>query len=168
MPVLATLDVRLLRDRDVALIRAFDAPRRLVFAAHTKPNLVRRWLLGPPGWTMPTCEIDLWVGGCIRYVWRGPNGETMGMSGVFREVVPPERLVHTELFDEDWQGGGVETTTVFIEAAGKTTVTMTMRFASGEARDAALATGMARGMGQSYDRLAEILAEISEPKGTAT
>jgi uncharacterized protein YndB with AHSA1/START domain len=158
MPLDTILDVKLVGDREVALTRVFDAPRRLVFDAHTKPELVRRWLLGPPGWTMPTCEVDLRVGGRIRYVWRGPNGETMGMSGTFREVVPPDRLVHTELFDEDWQGGGVETTTVFVETAGKTTVEMTMRFASAEAREAALATGMARGMGQSYDRLAEMLA----------
>ena len=147
-------------DREVVVARAFDAPRRLVFDAHTRPELVQRWLLGPPGWTMPVCAIDLRVGGRIRYVWRGPDGSTMGMSGTYREIVPPRRLVHTEVFDEDWSGGEMLVTTEFAEKADATTVTMTIRFTSYAAREAAVATGMTAGMNQSYNRLAALLADM--------
>ena len=71
---IGTLDVTTPSDREVAMTRAFDAPRRLVFDAYTKPDLVRRWLLGPEGWSMPVCEIELRVGGAIRYVWRHSDG----------------------------------------------------------------------------------------------
>ena len=92
-------------DREVVITRAFDAPRELVFDCHTKPDLVRRWLLGPPGWTMPVCDIDLRVGGRYRYVWRGPDGEELGMGGIYRLIERPERIDTRELFDEDWTGG---------------------------------------------------------------
>ena len=83
--------------REVEIERDFDAPRRLVFDAFTKPELVQRCLLGPDGWTMPVCEIDLRAGGAYRYVWRKEStGMEMGMGGVFREVVRPEKLVATE------------------------------------------------------------------------
>ncbi|HEV2842730.1 MAG TPA: SRPBCC domain-containing protein [Chthoniobacterales bacterium] len=82
------------------MTRAFDATRDLVFDALTKPELVKRWLLGPPGWSMPICEIDLKVGGAYRYVWRHEDGREMGMGGTYREIVRPERLVNTELFDK--------------------------------------------------------------------
>ena len=109
---------------------------------------------------MPVCEIDLRVGGRIRYVWRGPDGSAMGMSGTYREIVAAGRLVHTEVFDEDWSGGEMLVTTEFAETADATTVTMTIRFTSSAARDAALATGMAEGMNQSYNRLAALLADM--------
>jgi uncharacterized protein YndB with AHSA1/START domain len=115
------VDVSTPGDREVVVTRVFDAPRELVFDAFTKPELVKRWLLGPPGISMPVCDIDLRVGGRFRYVWRLPNGNDMGMGGVFREIVRPERLVHTELFDEDWTGGETLTTTTFAEKRGKTT-----------------------------------------------
>src|ERR1700732_127058 len=90
-------------DREIVMTRALDAPRRLVFDAFTKPELVKQWLLGPPGWPMPTCEIDLRVGGVYRYVWRcDSDGSEMGMGGVYREIVAPERLVATEKFDQVW------------------------------------------------------------------
>jgi len=92
-------------DREIVMTRVFKAPRKLVFDAWTKPELVRRWLLGPPGWTMPVCEIDLRVGGAYRFVWLGQDGTTMGMGGVYREIVIPERIVNTQLFDQDWTGG---------------------------------------------------------------
>ncbi len=120
MPLTEGAAVKMSGDRAVVLTRTFNAPRRLVFDAHTRPELVRRWLLGPPGWTMPVCEIDLRVGGRIRYVWRGPDGSGMGMSGTYREIVPPRRLVHTEIFDEDWSGGEMLVTTEFAEKADAT------------------------------------------------
>ena len=80
-------------DREIRITRDFDAPRQLVFDAFTKPELVRRWLLGPPGWTMPICEIDLSVGGAYRYVWRKEGVSDMGLGGVFQEIVSPERIL---------------------------------------------------------------------------
>ncbi len=145
-------------DREIAMTRVFDAPRRLVFDAFTKPELVKHWLLGPPGWTMPVCEIDLRVGGAYRYVWRDANGKEMGMGGIYREIVPQERLVCTELFDEAWYPGESLTTTTLAEKDGRTTVTTTMLYVSQEARDAVLKSGMERGVAASYDRLERLLA----------
>src|SRR5688500_17262691 len=107
-------------DREILIARDFNAPRQLVFDAFTKPELVRRWLLGPSGWTMPVCEIDLRAGGAYRYVWRKEGVKDMGMGGVFREVVSPERIVATEKFDESWYPGEALNTTVFVEEGGIT------------------------------------------------
>ena len=145
-------------DRDVAMTRVFDAPRRLVFDAFTKPELIKRWLGVRAGWTMPVCEVDLRVGGAYRYVWRGAKGQDMGMGGVFREIEAPERIVATEKFDESWYPGEAVDTTVFVEQGGKTTVTTTVRYESKDARDAVLKTPMATGVAESYDKLAELLA----------
>jgi uncharacterized protein YndB with AHSA1/START domain len=154
-------------DHDLVMARMFDAPRALVFDAFTKPDLVKRWLLGPPGWSMPVCEIDLKVGGRYRYVWRNnERGKDMGVGGAYREIVAPERIVHDELFDEDWTGGQTIVTTMFSEENGKTTVTMTVRYASSAAREAALGTGMTKGVDQSYDRLADLLASEASQQGT--
>lgn len=145
-------------DREIRVTRDFDAPRRVVFDAFTRPELVRRWLLGPAGWTMPLCEIDLRVGGAYRYVWRGEkDGSQMAMGGVFREVVPPERLVATEKFDDAWYPGEALDTTVFVEARGITTVTITVLYESQEARDTARRSGMEHGMAAGYDRLEGLL-----------
>jgi uncharacterized protein YndB with AHSA1/START domain len=148
-------------DREVAMTRTFDAPRRLVFDAFTKPELIKRWLGVRAGWTMPVCEVDLRVGGKYRYVWRGPKGNDMGMGGVFREIVAPERIVATEKFDESWYAGEAVDTTVFVEKGGRTTVTMMVRYESKEARDGVLATPMATGVAESYDKLAEYLASVA-------
>ena len=156
----ATLRITTPTDREIAMTRVFDAPRHLVFEALTKPELVRRWLLGPPGWSMPVCEIDLKVGGAYRYVWRrDKDGSEMGMGGVFREVVPSERLVATEKFDQAWYPGEAVSTTVLTEQDGRTTLTNTVLYESREARDGVLKSGMETGVARSYDRLAELLAE---------
>ena len=140
------------------ITRAFDAPRASVFRALTTPALVKRWLLGPGGWTMPVCEIDLKPGGTFRYVWRRDR-EEMGVSGTFREIVPPERIVHTEVFNDDWTGGGSLVTTTLDEMDGRTTMSMTIHYASPESRAIALASGMLEGMTVTYDRLDAMLAE---------
>jgi uncharacterized protein YndB with AHSA1/START domain len=145
-------------DREIVMTRAFDAPRKLVFDAFTKPELVKQWLLGPPGWSMPVCEIDLRVGGAYRYVWRKAGVPDMGMGGVYREVVAPERIVSTEKFDQAWYPGEAIGTLVFVEQGGKTTVTQTVLYESLEARDGILKSGMEKGVAASYDRLAELLA----------
>jgi uncharacterized protein YndB with AHSA1/START domain/effector-binding domain-containing protein len=156
-PRMLTVEAR--GDREIVMVRAFNAPRPLVFDAFTKPDLVRRWLLGPDGWTMPVCEIDLRVGGKYRYEWRKEStGTSMAVGGVFREVTPPARVVHTERFDEAWYEGEAVITTEFVETAAGTSVTMTMLMASREARDGVLKSGMEGGVARSYDRLeAEIL-----------
>src|SRR5713101_5925855 len=155
-----TLKVTTPTDREIAMTRVFDAPRRLLFGALTKPELVKQWLLGPPGWTMPVCEIDLRVGGAYRYVWRHANGRELGMGGVYREIVPQERVVCTELFDEAWYPGESLITTTLVEQGGRTTLLSTMLYESQEARDAVLKSGMERGVAASYDRLAELLASL--------
>src|SRR5436853_1692985 len=148
-------------DREIVMTRVFDAPRTLVFDAFTKPQLVKQWLLGPPGWSMPVCEIDLRVGGAYRYVWRRESdGTAMGMGGVYREIAAPQRLVATERFDEAWYPGEAVGTLVLSELAGKTTITQTVLYQSWEARDAVLKSGMERGVATSYDRLAELLASL--------
>jgi uncharacterized protein YndB with AHSA1/START domain len=148
-------------DREIAMTRVFDAPRRMVFDAMTKPELVRRWLLGPPGWSMPVCEIDLRVGGKYRYVWRSDSdGTQMGMGGVYREIAAPERIVATEKFDQAWYAGEAVGTAVLVEQGGKTTLTQTVRYESKETRDAVLKSPMETGVAASYDRLAGVLASM--------
>jgi uncharacterized protein YndB with AHSA1/START domain len=144
-------------DREIVMTRTFDAPRKLVFDAFTKPELVKKWLLGPPGWSMPVCEIDLRVGGKYRYVWRNVTGNEMGMGGVYREIVASERIVATEKFDESWYPGGAVGTIVVIEQGGKTTLTQTVLYESREAREAVLKSPMEQGVAAGYDRLAELL-----------
>jgi uncharacterized protein YndB with AHSA1/START domain len=153
-------------DREIALIRVFDAPRSLVFDALTKPELVKRWLGVFGGWSMVVCEIDLKLGGAYRYVWHGPDGSKMGMRGVYREIVVPERIVSTESFDEAWYEGDAVGTVVLVEQGGKTTLTTTVRYASREVRDAVLKSPMEKGVAAGYDKLAELLAQTlaQEPK----
>jgi len=154
-----TLKVATPSDREIVMTRVFDAPRHLVWEAMTRPELVQRWLFGPPGWSMPVCEIDLRVGGNYRYLWRhDSDGHQMGMRGIYREVVPPERLVATESFDESWYPGEALDTWVLVEQGGRTTITLTVLYESREARDAVLKTPMADGVAAGYDRLAEMLA----------
>jgi uncharacterized protein YndB with AHSA1/START domain len=153
-----TLQLTTRGDREIVMTRVFDAPRSLVFDAFTKPELVRQWLLGPPGWSMPVCEIDLRVGGSYRYVWRHANGNEMGMGGIYREIVPPERIVATEKFEEPWYPGEALGTFVLVEQAGKTTLTQTVLYASRDARDLVMKSPMEGGVTISYQRLAELLA----------
>src|SRR5262245_40384379 len=144
-------------DREIVMTREFDAPRALVFEAYTKPELLKRWLGVVGGWSLDVCEIDLRVGGAYRYVWRHPEQGEMGMGGVYREVVPPERIVSTEKFDQPWYPGEAVGTVVLVERGGKTTLTTTVRYESKEARDAVLKSPMEQGVAASYDRLAEVL-----------
>jgi len=151
-------------EREIVMTRVLDAPRRLVFDAFTRPELVRQWLLGPPGWTMPVCEIDLTVGGAYRYVWRREtDGSQMAMGGVYREIVPPERIVTTEKFDDPWYAGEAVGTVVLVEQGGKTTLTQTVLYESREARDQVLRSPMEEGVAAGYDRLAALLAAQRQP-----
>lgn len=146
-------------DVEIVATRVFDAPRQLVWDVHTRPEHVSQWMLGPDGWSMPVCEMDLRPGGRWRWVWqKNGGGETMEMTGEFREVSPPERLVNTEA----WGGDYPETlnTTVFTEEDGRTRVTCTVLYPSKDARDRAMKTGMEDGWAHSYTRLDEYLPKI--------
>ena len=143
-------------DRELVARRVFDAPRQLVWEVHTVPKHVQRWLLGPDGWTMPICEMDVRPGGRWRYGWRNDaKGQQFEMTGVYREVKAPERLVNTETWGAEWPE--TVNTTVFTEKGGKTTVTTTVLYASKEARDGAIKTGMESGWDRSYERLDDYL-----------
>ena len=160
MTNIGLLEVTTPSDREIAMTRVFDAPARLVFDAWTKPELIKRWLGVRAGWTMSVCEVDLRVGGKYRFVWSSPD-MTMGMGGAYREVVPPTRLVSTEKFDEAWYEGEAVDTMVLVEQAGKTTVTTTVRYVSREVRDAVIKSGMASGVAEGYDKLAELLPSLT-------
>jgi uncharacterized protein YndB with AHSA1/START domain len=150
-----TLKLTTPTDREIVMTRVFDAPRHLVFEAFIRPELLKRWLLGPPGWEMVVCEVALHVGDRYRYEWRNADGTQFGMGGVCREFVPPGRLVCTELMDGYPSESLV--TTVLVEHDGKTTLTTTALYESREVRDTVLKTGMERGVAASYDRLAGLL-----------
>ena len=154
----AKLQITTPSDRELSMIRSFEAPRGLVWDAWTKPELLKEWLGVRGGWTFAVCEVDLRVGGKYRYVWRGPSGAEMGMGGVFREVAKPERIVATEKFDDSWYEGDAMDTTTFVERGGKTTVTTTVRYASKAVRDAVLKSPMESGVAESYNKLDEVLA----------
>jgi uncharacterized protein YndB with AHSA1/START domain len=157
--------VTLPSDREVKVTRSFKAPRALVYRAFTEPDLVRRWLLGPPGWAMPVCEMDVRVGGKYRWRWRNDqDGSEFGFTGTFRELDPPSRIVHTEAYDPGTLGGGYPgndaiVTVTFTEDGGVTTMTSLIDFGSKDAREAAIATGMTDGMEQSYQLLDRLLGE---------
>jgi uncharacterized protein YndB with AHSA1/START domain len=146
-------------DREVVITRVVDAPRRIVFEAYTTPRHLKQWLLGPEGWTMPICELDLRPGGAFRYVWRKADGAEMTIAGAVREVVPPERLVTTESWGPEWPE--TVNTVVFTEAGGRTTISLTVTYPSREARDAALQTGMREGMDQGFARLDALLKTLA-------
>jgi uncharacterized protein YndB with AHSA1/START domain len=150
-----SLKITIPTDREVVLTRVFNAPRRLVFDALTRPELLKRWLTAP-GRSLEVCEIDLRVGGAYRYVFRGPGKKDVGLRGVYREIVPSERLATTETW-EDWDAGETLATTVLTEQDDKTTFTETMLFPSQEVRDTVLKSGLQRGASENYDRLAEVL-----------
>ena len=145
-------------DQEVVITRVVSAPRRVVFDAFTNARHVPNWLIGPEGWTMPVCEIDLRPGGTWRYVYRKDDGSEMTMQGSYREVAPPERLVSTESWGREWPE--TVNTMVLTETGGLTTITITARYPSKEARDAALKTGMKSGMDQSFARLDSMLQSL--------
>ena len=140
-------------DREIVMTRTFNAPRRPVFDAFSKPELVRQWLLGPPGWSMAVCEIDFRVGGYYRYVWRHESGNEMGMGGVYKEIVAPERIVANEKFDQSWYPGEAVDTIVLVEQSGKTPLTQSVLYESREAREVVLKSPMESGVAIGYDRL---------------
>jgi len=145
-------------DREIALARTFDAPPRLVFAAFTRPDLLVRWF-GAQGWHLVSCEIDLRVGGAYRFVSEGPGGETMAQAGVYRSIEPHSRLVLTEIFDDQSYPGETVITHDFAERGGRTDLTTTVRYATPEGRDRVLRYPMVRGVGESFERLDQLITK---------
>ncbi len=148
-------------ERELIISRSFNAPRQLVWDAHTRPELVKRWLFGPDGWSLAVCDIDLRVGGKYRYVWKHAKGHEMGMGGVYREIRAPERIVQTEKFDDPWYPGEGVGTLVLTESSGVTTLTQTMLYESRDARDAVVRSPMESGLSQGYDRLDKVLTSLA-------
>jgi len=144
---------------EIVMTRVVDAPPALVFEAWTSPEHLPNWMTGPEGWTMPVCEVDLRPGGAWRFVWRRDDGSEMEMSGLYREIAPPQRLVTTESWGDDWPE--TVNTVVLTEENGRTTITQTVTYPSLEARDAALQTGMKEGVSISFDRLADYLRTLA-------
>jgi uncharacterized protein YndB with AHSA1/START domain len=142
-------------DLEVVVTRFVEAPVEEVFDAWTIPEHVTQWMLGPPGYTMPVCEIDLRTGGAWHFVWRGPGASKLEMDGEYREIVRPERLVSIERWGDPWP----ETLNVFefSEEDDGTTIICTVVYPTKGARDAAIETGMQNGMADSFNRLAEYL-----------
>jgi uncharacterized protein YndB with AHSA1/START domain len=143
----------------VVLTRVFNAPRRLVFEAITKPEYVRRWY-GPHGFQVTTCESDLRPGGAYRIVQRDPQGNEWGFRGVHKEVTPPEKIVQTWVF-EPMPDKEALVTMVLTEKEGKTTLTATTLFQTFEDRDGYLKTGATEGAAQTYERLDEVLRSMA-------
>jgi uncharacterized protein YndB with AHSA1/START domain len=152
-----TVTVTTPSDLEIAVTREFDAPRHLVWEAHTKPELLKRWAAGPPGWEMAVCEMDFRVGGAWRWVLVGPGGAEMRLHGVHTEIVPDELVSRTEVFEPAWYSGEAVTTMSLKERGGKTTLTVTIKHITKEVRDAALKFPMAEGMAAGYDKLDELL-----------
>jgi uncharacterized protein YndB with AHSA1/START domain len=148
-------------DREIVLTRLFDAPQHLVFEAMTRPEHVRRWWGNLDArYSMPICEIDLRVGGTWRFVGRGPKGE-YGFHGEYREIVRPERLVFTEIYDPFPDVESI-VTSVFAADGSKTRLTVTALYPSLEVRDSVMKTGMANGAAISYDRLEDLVRELQQ------
>lgn len=159
-------EVSLPSDTAVRVVRRFDAPASLVWRAYTEPALMQQWLLGPPGWTMPVCEMDVRVGGKFRWRWRNDeDGSEFGFYGKFKELTPHTKIVHTEFFDpgdvDSDMGEGTVITVTFDETDGVTTMTSLMEYASKRDRDAALSTGMTDGMEMSYAQLDTLLTSTA-------
>ncbi|HEX6684830.1 MAG TPA: SRPBCC domain-containing protein [Candidatus Limnocylindrales bacterium] len=145
-------------DTQIVMTREFDAPRDLLFAALTRPELLKRWL-GADGWELVECEIDLRVGGRWRFVSVGPDALRMGHGGTYTEIVPGSRLAYTETYDDQWFPG---TALVEADLLGSTTLVTTLTLPSREVRDLVLASPMERGVNESHDRLTKLLGEINE------
>jgi uncharacterized protein YndB with AHSA1/START domain len=148
-------------DCEIVMVRTFDAPRRLVFAAMTEPKHVLQWY-GCEAMRLVVCEIDLRVGGAYRFTMRAPDGVDHTMQGTYREISPPDRIVFTEGYvTEGFTSDEALVTSVFIEEGGRTTLTATVLHTSRQNRDGHLNAGMETGAGAAYDRLAALLGSMA-------
>jgi uncharacterized protein YndB with AHSA1/START domain len=157
MPSTGTLQVTTPTEREIVMTRVFKAPRTLVYDAFTKPELLKKWFRCR-GYSLTVCEVDFKVGGAWRFVFAHPDGKAMTMSGVYKEILAPERDVHTECM-EGYPGESL-VTGVFTESDGQTTLTLNCLYESKEIRDMVIQTGMEHGAAETYDNLDEYLATV--------
>ncbi len=150
----------------ILITRWFDAPARLMFEAYSKPELVRRWW-GPREQAMIVCEIDFRVGGGWRFVTRGLDGRDHAFHGTYREIVPFTRLVETFVYEPHPDAEAVQSST-FEEIGGRTRLTIEMVHATMASRDGMVQAGMERGLDETHDRLAELLATCTSDSYRAT
>ena len=153
-----TAVVTLPTDRQIQITREFAAPRQLVYKAYTTPELIRRWWSGDRG-EVTSAEVDLRVGGRWRYVMTANGGFEVAFHGEYREIVPDERLVTTEVYEGAPEGEAVVTHT-FAEKDGRTTLTILMELPDRETRDAVINSGMEGGMQESMDHLEQVAISL--------
>jgi len=155
-------------DRFVVATRRFAASPAEVYRAHVEPELIRKWLLGPDGWTMPRCSVDARPGGKIRYDWSDGKGGDFYLTGEIVELDPPHRIVHVERMHlPDPTPDNLVVTTFAADGAG-TLMTIRMTLPDAETRQAMLATGMEHGMEASYARLERVVeAGVDARRGAA-
>jgi uncharacterized protein YndB with AHSA1/START domain len=155
--------VSLPTDEQILITREFDAPKHLVYEAYTTPDLVRRWWSGKRG-EMTLCEIDLRVGGSWRYVMTANERFEVAFHGEFREIVPNERIVTTEVYEGVPEGEvpeeDVVNTVTFAEVDGRTTLTVLMDCPSKEVRDTIIDSGMEAGMQEAMDLLEQVTTSL--------
>jgi uncharacterized protein YndB with AHSA1/START domain len=164
VPSSGTAMLTLPTDEQILITREFDAPKHLVYKAYTTPELVKRWWSGKRGEVM-TCEIDLRVGGRWRYVMVSSGGFEVGFHGEFREIVPNERIVSTEVYEGPEAEGLSEAdapvnTVTFTEVDGRTTLTLLTQTTSKELRDAIIDSGMEAGMQEGMDLLEQVAISL--------
>ncbi len=150
-------------DTEIVIDRHFDASTDLIWLCVTRVDLLRRWLLGPPGWAMTFCENDLRIGGTFRHAWKHDDGAEMSMHGVYKEIVVGSRIVRTEQFDfgcDVQTGEQVGTLTLKPLASRRTHLRIVVRYANSVARDAALQSGMEHGIAAGYERIDAMLGEL--------
>jgi uncharacterized protein YndB with AHSA1/START domain len=153
--------VTLPTDTEILITREFDAPKHLVYRAYTEPDLVSRWWPGKRG-EMTSCEIDLRVGGSYRYVMNAHGGHEVGFHGSYREIVPNERIVHTEVYEgvPDGDSDPALNIITFEETDGRTTLTMRTQVSSRAIRDMIIDSGMEGGMQEGMDLLEEVAISL--------
>lgn len=169
-PIYRTADVQKISADTLQVKRSFKASKDLVYKAFTTPSLLKRWMLGPPGWDMPVCEMDLKEGGKFQWRWKNKeNGIEFGFFGVYRHVSEFKNIVHTQIFDPGTVGGDMGgeclLTVTFNEADSTTTVTTNIKYQSSEDLEKALATGMTGGMEMSYQQLDQVLQQTGGKNG---
>jgi uncharacterized protein YndB with AHSA1/START domain len=156
-----TAVVSLPSDTEILITREFDAPKHLVYKAFTTPELIKRWWSAKRG-EVTLAEVDLRVGGKWRYVMVTEGGFEVGFHGEYREIIPNEMIVNTEIY-EGAPGGdenGAVNTTKFVEKAGRTTLTVLVTMPTKEGRDMILESGMEAGMQDAYDLLEEVAISL--------
>jgi uncharacterized protein YndB with AHSA1/START domain len=161
MATSGTAKVTLPTDTEILITREFDAPRHLVFKAWTTPELVRRWWAGRRG-QMTVAEIDLRVGGSWRYAMIANEGFEVAFHGEYREIVPNERIVYTEIFEGAPEGGAALNVVTFTEHDGRTTLESLTRVDTKEIRDMIIDSGMEGGMQEGMDLLEELAISLGE------